>query len=319
MKRLPESLIQQLEAEADRVGARPLNQAAERLSEAYRKGEEFRFRTEEDCLAYAVSRMPATFGAICQALAGLTPKPHSLLDIGAGPGTAAWACAQLFGGLQNATLIERDSGLAALGRKLNTPCTRWVVRDLRDVDPLTPQDLVVMGYSLGEFALREQAGAVDRAWAAARQTLLLVEPGTPAGFERIRSARERLIAAGAQIRAPCPHLHPCPIKAPDWCHFASRIERTRLHRIAKQGTLGYEDEKFSYLIASKCDTSQVPARVLRHPQIHKGLIELRLCSADGLQAASVRKKDALWRAARKARWGDPWPRHDTGENPDPAD
>ena len=98
--------------------------------------------------------------------------------------------------------------------------------------------------SLGE---PERSRLVEKAWEATSRALLLVEPGTPAGFEIIRAAREQLIAAGAFIGAPCPHETPCPMAAGDWCHFAVRVERTRLHRQAKGGDLGYEDEKFSFV------------------------------------------------------------------------
>ena len=38
--------------------------------------------------------------------------------------------------------------------------------------------------------------------------------------------------------------------APDWCHVAVRVERTRRMRQIKHAELGYEDEAMSYLIAT---------------------------------------------------------------------
>jgi ribosomal protein RSM22 (predicted rRNA methylase) len=85
---------------------------------------------------------------------------------------------------------------------------------------------------------------------AARVALVVIEPGTPRGAGAIRTIREELLAAGAHMLAPCPAAMPCPLAAPDWCHFAARVERSSLHRRIKEGALGYEDEKYSYVCAT---------------------------------------------------------------------
>jgi ribosomal protein RSM22 (predicted rRNA methylase) len=288
------------------VGIRAVNDAAAKMSEAYRNGGFFAFRTEEDCIAYALVRMPATFAAVAQALRDLKSKPLSLLDIGAGPGTASWACAHLYGELAPTVLVERDSGLAALGRKLETPCTQWIVRDLDEVVQLPVQDLVVLSYSLGEFASSQQDRVVRRAWQATRQALLIIEPGTPAGSGRVRRAREQLVGEGANLASPCPHRGTCPIQLPDWCHFAVRVERTREHRLAKHAALGYEDEKYSYILATREAAGDCTARILRHPQKSKGLVQLRLCTVDGIDNPKIGRSSANWKRARKASWGDSW-------------
>ena len=81
--------------------------------------------------------------------------------------------------------------------------------------------------------------------------LLIVEPGTTAGWQRILDARAQLIADGAHILAPCPHALACPIAQPDWCHFSARVARSRVHRLAKEAEVPWEDEKFIYLAASR--------------------------------------------------------------------
>src|SRR5579864_5072081 len=53
-------------------------------------------RSEDDAAAYAAYRMPATFAAVFAALTALRTsapdyRPSSLLDAGAGSGTASWA------------------------------------------------------------------------------------------------------------------------------------------------------------------------------------------------------------------------------------
>ena len=118
---------------------------------------------------------------------------------------------------------------------------------------------MTLSYVLDELAPDAIGPLVDRLWALTAGLLLVVEPGTPAGWSRILAARDRLIAAGAHILAPCPHQEPCPLAAPDWCHFSRRVARSRLHRLTKGADVPWEDEKFIYLAASRTACSQ-PAR-----------------------------------------------------------
>jgi ribosomal protein RSM22 (predicted rRNA methylase) len=137
---------------------------------------------------------------------------------------------------------------------------------------------------------------------------MLVEPGTPDGFARIRAARAGLIAAGASIAAPCPHDRACPIVAPDWCHFSERLQRSRDHRLAKAADLSFEDEKFAYIVAvrSTVPLARSGARVLAEPRSSKAGLRLKLCRPDGAIAElAVPRRDRKAHAAlRRVRWGD---------------
>jgi len=140
--------------------------------------------------------------------------------------------------------------------------------------------------------------------------LVVIEPGTPKNFSTIAQIRTQLIKGGGRPIAPCPHANACPMAvANDWCHFAVRLERTAEHRHLKSGTLGFEDEKFSYLAFSKEAVSMPLSRIVRHPEIHGGHIRLTLCTAEGLKSTIVtRSEKESFRAARKENWGDEWPR-----------
>src|ERR1700720_1775148 len=75
--------------------------------------------SEADALAYALARMPATYAAVTASLNALREimpdfAPNSLLDVGAGPGTATWAAAEAFSSLQNFTLLDANGALRAL-------------------------------------------------------------------------------------------------------------------------------------------------------------------------------------------------------------
>ncbi len=70
-------------------------------------------------LAYAIARMPATYAATRRALFALTQRapdfaPRSLLDFGAGPGTATFAALSLWPSLEAVTLVEPNAHMRAL-------------------------------------------------------------------------------------------------------------------------------------------------------------------------------------------------------------
>ena len=85
------------------------------------------------------------------------------------------------------------------------------------------------------------------------------------------------------------------------------MERSSLHRRVKDANLNYEDEKFSYVALSREPAALAPARIIRRPEHHPGLVVLEVCRADGTGALRVPRRDRpAFRAARGATWGDPW-------------
>ena len=171
-------------------------------------------------------------------------------------------------------------------------------------------DVVVLSYAIGELTEARAGQALERALALTSGALVVVEPGTPAGFARIRAVRDRLRAAGATIAAPCPHDDACPMAGADWCHFAVRLDRSRAHRQSKHAALGWEDEKFAYVVAVRDAAllrARAEARVIRRPRKETGHVRLALCAAGGLTDAVVTRRAPTYRAARDASWGDAWP------------
>ena len=307
-----------LTAECEEDG---LRRDAQALSERYRlrTGTGKRLLTgEREAAAYAAARMPATFEAIRAALAwslgcaGLAPR--TLLDCGAGTGAASWAADSLLH-LERVTCLEREAAMRAVGRRLMaTGSAALCGADWRDADltadaPLPRAELVVEGYMLGELAAEARIPAARRLFDAAEQMAVFVEPGTPQGFENLRAVREALTAQGAHVVAPCPSgCAACPMEAGDWCHFAVRVQRSRLQKALKGGEAPFEDEKFAYLAMTREPPAQpCAARVLRHPQIAPGRIGLTLCAQGGRTQHTVTKKDPLWKRARKLGAGDAWP------------
>lgn len=301
-------LPEELQAAIDHIAQHSpaLRQARIALTQDYKEGRSSPFSDEAKRLAYLGARMPATYAAIHKVLQNLPPCDH-ILDLGAGPGTASWAAADIFLSLKKITLIEKSREAIALGQSLakfsSHPALQngqWLHQSLTESIPSA--DAAILSYVLNEIS--DAASIVERCWKAVH-TLVIIEPGTPKGFHIIRKVRQQLIDLQAHLIAPCPHAFACPIQGADWCHFSARVERTRLHRLLKEGSLGHEDEKFSYLIASKTPGTPFSARIVRHPQKNSGHVRLTLCTEEGkLEEKVVTRKDKAYRQARDAEWGE---------------
>ena len=90
----------------------------------------------------------------------------------------------------------------------------------------------------------------------------------------------------------------------DWCRFAARLERSKAHRQAKGASLGYEDEPYSYVVASTSPRVGPNARIVKPPAKRVGHVVLDVCAAGGVRRVIVAKSDGdRYRAARRAEWG----------------
>lgn len=300
---LPPQLAEAIERLVAEAGG-SVETEVERLSAAYRGENRARAASSRAAVAaYLAYRAPATFAAAAAVFRQVRRQrpgwaPQSLLDVGAGPGVAAWAAVAAWPSLGRLTLVEAEPEMVAAGREL-TPGARWVQGDVSAARG--PADLVLVSYVLGEL---HRPVALDL-WEQSADTIVFVEPGTPAGYRRVLDARADVLAAGGFTIAPCPHDSPCPLPDDDWCHFGIRLPRSKLHRRAKGVELGYEDEKYSYAALGRQRVAKAPARIIRQPQIRSGHVILALCEPDGVRSRTVsRKQGALYKDARGAAWGD---------------
>ncbi|MFF2780080.1 small ribosomal subunit Rsm22 family protein [Streptomyces sp. NPDC058052] len=277
-------------------------------------------RDRSDVAAYAAYRMPATFEAARGALDALrdaapewVPATHT--DVGGGTGAASWAVAEAWGDAPpRTTVLDWAEPALVLGRELagGVLDAEWRRERIGTALRLAETDLVTVSYVLKELTEADRTALVTEAARAARGAVVVVEPGTPDGYERIIAARSVLIDAGLTVAAPCPHSGACPIEpGTDWCHFSARVSRSSLHRKVKGGSLPYEDEKYAYVAATRFPVRPAPGRVVRRPQIRKGLVLLDLCAPEGLGRETVTKRHGpLYKQARDAEWGDSWPPED---------
>lgn len=314
---LPAELRAALDAKLEGLARQNVVARAADISKAYREGgNSGTITSETGALAYALARMPATYAAAIASLNALQEAkpdfaPQSLLDVGAGPATASWAAAQAFPTLASFTLLDSNPALRAMALEFAIGSSRlgaanYQLGPARNLLTNAGEaDLVIASYLIGELGKNERRDLADAMWAKTRDTLVIVEPGTPAGYARIIAARAQLIASGAHVAAPCPHDNQCPLTPPDWCHFAQRLPRSRAHMQMKAAEVPFEDEKFSYVILTREPLTRRLSRVLAPPLVGKAEITAKLCTPDGVTLAKVARRDkAAYARARRWSCGD---------------
>ena len=264
-----------------------------------------------EALAYAISRMPATYCAVYSVLSQCLKKYkqniNTVLDVGAGTGAVTWAINN-FVDSKKITCLEREDEMRKIGSQLmnkHIKNVQWEACDLTQSEIQQKADLVITSYVINELTEADRQKAIIKMWNATNGVLVIIEPGTPEGFSHILQARKLLLEQGANIVAPCTHNNECAVGKDDWCSFYTRVARSKMQKQAKKGELGYEDEKFSYIAFSKTPINRNEAVILRHPQINSGYVKVKLCSENGIQEKTFSKKNKeLYKRIKKMDAGD---------------
>lgn len=304
---MPQTLQQKIEELLSEVPHKDLKDAAEALSDTYRNslrlGQEL-INGKIGVLAYIASRMPATYQAVSFVINSVKSKLETLgistlLDVGAGPATATIAAKNILGTV-NATLIERNGDMVWAGKTLLNDDSVWLNTSAHE--KLQNADLVISAYMLNEMTEQEVVKTIKNLYNSANKALVIIDNGTKETFLLMKTVRKTLLELGANIIAPCANSNNCQN---EWCHFSTRVTRTKLHKLLKGGDAPYEDEKFTYLVATKTPISNNVSRILRHPKILKGRVELEVCSENGIEKRTITKaQKELFKVARKSSWGD---------------
>ena len=306
---LPEIIQQKIESLCESVPLSTLKLEAEKLSDTYRNSKRGGIELLDNkvsTLAYIASRLPATYSAISSVLLGVKEtfdnlEVKTVIDVGAGPGTATIAINNILG-KKSVTLIERNPDMIEVGKQLlsELECEcEWVQNDIKDFSKNA--DLIISAYMFNEMDENAVKDLVQKLYTKADKALVIVDNGTKDAFSMMKIVRETLISIGANILAPCANESECQN---EWCHFSARVGRTKLHKILKGGDAPFEDEKFTYLVATKVP-SENHDRILRHPKILKGRVELELCTKNGIEHKTITKtQKEIFKIARKSTWGE---------------
>lgn len=171
----------------------------------------------------------------------------SLLDFGCGTGTGIWAARDIFGYDQVQNILGVDISqdmLDIASALLETPTETVSSRDLRDCNvefqrylsfdtSRADRDLVISAFTLTDLMDNPSVlkSTVQNLWNQTKDTLVIVDRGTPEGFKIVAQARQWILdmEGESHVVAPCPHDGACPILKLNhtqfWCHFSQRVQR----------------------------------------------------------------------------------------------
>lgn len=313
---LPRSLKESLKQLYDQQ-EKTLKKESSKISQNYRfkkRDGSSLLSQKDEALAYALTRMPATYGAVASILSHLSKhvdlkEMHTVLDIGAGSGSASFALNECLD-IYQFTCLEKENVMKDIGYQLMhdqsnlIDKTQWISFDITK-DILTQKaDIVIAAYMINELEENKKFDALMAMWESTHHLLIIVEPATPQHYQEMMRIRSWLLEKKAYLVAPCPHQEVCLLED-QWCHFTVRVARSKIHKSLKQGEVGYEDEKFTYLVFSKDPMMPVSSRILRHPIIENGRVLLKLCDKQGIHETWItRKNKELFKKAKKSHQGD---------------
>lgn len=284
-----------------------LRELRDQITHRYKTKKQKGIVSVEEAIAYLAFRSPATTAVqerVFKEFLDSNFTPQTMVDLGAGPGLSYENALCRFPSIQTYIGIEENPYMIDIGKKLNNKID-WIQQSYLNTD-IPKADLVLGSYTFSELGEPSLITALEKAWQAAQDCLVIIEPGTPEGFQTILKCRDFLIENGGCIYAPCGHNGACPINPKnDWCHFSQRLERTKLHRAMKAGSLPYEDEKYCYLIATKENWNPDYKRILRPPVSRKGHITLDLCAPKEMDSnVYTKSKNKDFKTIKKLGWGD---------------
>lgn len=311
---LPIELKQAIEKQIEGMNQKQLINISSSISKMYmasdKEGKRL-VKEKDEAIVYSIVRMPATFQAITSILEENLEYLNdikTIIDVGAGTGAASWAVNSVLD-IETITCLERENQMINIGKTIMEhgdnvlKNTSWKKYDAL-VNGIEEQaDLVVCSYMINELDIDTKQKVLDQLWAATKKYLLIVEPGMPKAFESLKQTKNSIVSQNGHVIAPCPNDDHCPLGDNDWCHFSCRVMRTKLHKNLKGGSAPYEDEKYSYLLFSKEKIETNFRRILRHPYINKGFIDMVLCTKDGIVEERITKKNPIYKQSKKAKWG----------------
>ncbi|RLN44937.1 hypothetical protein BBJ28_00017273 [Nothophytophthora sp. Chile5] len=286
-----------------------------------------------ETMAYLAFEMEATYACahrVFTELQSLLPTfaPTSVLDFGAGPGTASWVAKSFYDqSLAKYRIVEPSQSMVDASEVLlegfpGLGVRRSIADMTRDINAGNKYDLVVANYVLSEITNDFERVAVTSAlWELLSDDgcLVIVDRGSPWGSHHVRSARQFVLDSVVEDKDGQEDTRIlAPSAGSTWCHFVQRSPTVNRPREATTKRWdGQKGSKFSYVILqktrketgedAKADKKQPLARMLRSPLLATQHVHLDLCTPERRSVTRGKAVREVYRASRKAHWGACWP------------
>lgn len=247
---------------------------------------------------YETEIAPRTEEALRRILAQRpTLHPGRVLDLGAGTGAVGRVIRELFHPVE-LLAVDRVAGPGILVADL--------ARGVRPAGVTGQFDLIVAAHLLNELGTRldvEKRAALVAGWC--RQLLapeglcIVIEPALRETSRALLGVRDRLLALGVSVLAPCLLHAACPAlqRERDWCHDSAQVLVSGRSRV-----------DFSYLVLghSQPHLDATRYRVVSDPLKDKGRLRLFVCGPSGRHQIMRLDRDrtAANQALDQARRGD---------------
>ena len=220
---------------------------------------------------------PRTEAALRRVLeqVGLAPdRPRRVLDLGAGTGAVGRALRGCFGEDVEVVAVDRVPGPGIL--------VADVLRSVRPAGVSGRFDLIVSAHLLNELGSRldlDGRALLVAGWCRdllePDGTCIVVEPALRDTSRALLGVRDRLLAAGLCVAAPCFCRTACPAlqHERDWCHDSAEVLVAGRSRV-----------DFSYLVLRRSAAAGIDAdryRVVSDPIKDKGRLRFFVCGAVG--------------------------------------
>ncbi|MDQ3239691.1 MAG: small ribosomal subunit Rsm22 family protein [bacterium] len=275
-----------------------------------------------DALAYLGLRAPATYAQVFGALGAIVEmvpswRPTSLLDIGSGPGTAAWAAIIHWPDLDKITCLDEDKDFISLGKQIIKDSEfgyyiNWINRDVRSgisKDGKT-YDLIIISNVLNELSTADQEILIREVFNHCKGMLVIIEPGTPRGSQIVSSIAEKLCKDGILL---APYITNTFVEDKEYyLHFPQRFIRPDFQRRVRQQmrenskmASDWEESKYSYVVLSKFPAEKYCwGRIVGETTTQKGFLEVPVMTAENIGKIKVMKRDKeTFAFAKRLKWG----------------